>query len=180
MADEPEPFGSVYDKLNPQERDGVPDEQFLPEELKQAYSDIWNAVPRFTADAEDIDEGKAWIKMEDVLQFLVGLNSKTRKVVERKKFPPPPPGAPSPPPVDTARECSSIPYRDTRWSSNTQAVHMMSNAHHTNTTQRFISDLACNYHTDFDKQHWNARKWAAIETEVGLQSINGVLKLNLG
>lgn len=148
------------------------------EELKQTYTDIWNAVPRFNPDAADIDEGKAWIKMEDVMQWAIGLSSKTRKVVERKKFPPPPPAFPSPPPVDTARECSSIPYRDRRWSSNTQVVHMLSNAHHTNFTQRFISDLSCNYDTDFDKVHWNAAKWAAIETEVYQDRVGGYVQVS--
>jgi len=60
----------------------------------------------------------------------------------------------------------------------TQAVHMMSNIHSTNTTQRFISDMACNYHTDFDKQNWNARKWAAIEKEVYQDRVGGYVQVD--
>ena len=56
MVDEPGAAGSVYDKLDAQASDSVPDEQFLPDDLKQGYTDIWNAVPRFTADPDDIDE----------------------------------------------------------------------------------------------------------------------------
>jgi len=177
MIDEPGPAGSVYDRLNPQASDSVADQQFLPDELKQTYTNIWNQVPRFNPDASTIDEGKAWVKMEDVLQWAIGLNGKQRKVVERKKFPSPPPAFPSPPPVDTPGECK-IPYRDLRWSSNTKVVHMLSDAHHTFTTQRFISDLQCNYNTDFDKVSWNAAKWSAVDKEVYADRVGGYVHVD--
>jgi hypothetical protein len=165
MVKEPDPVGSAYSRLNPQESDGVPEDQFLPDDLQQTYSDIYNAIPRFTSNPEDLDEGKAWVKMDDVLKWVVGVASKDRFTVKTKKFPPPPPSNPSPPPVDTARECA-VPRRTNTWRGQTSAVHSMSDIRHTNMTTRYISDLKCNYNTKFDTTHWNAEKWMKIEMDV--------------
>ena len=104
---------SVYERLNPQDMDSVPEDQFLPDDLKQGFDDLLADVPSFNPDASTLDDGKAWIKMDDLVKWTLGMSSEEKKV-KRKVFPPPPPAPPSPPPVETARQCS-ITDRGKQW-----------------------------------------------------------------
>ena len=127
---------------------------------------MYKAIPRFNPDPEDIDEGKAWIKMDDIMHWVYSVGKKDRATVQTKLFPPPPPSSPSPPPAEVGLECS-VPERQSRWADNGEsAMHRMSDIHHTNMTTRFISDLRCNYNTRFDTHHWNSVEWNKIHDKV--------------
>ena len=164
---------SVYDRLNPQDSDTVPAEQFLPDDLKQSYEGFLANVPRFNPDASTVDDGKVWIQMDDLMKWTLGLSSEEKKV-NKKVFPPPPPALPSPPPVEVAAQCL-VADRGMRWDPKDTVVHVMSDAHHTNSTQRMISDLKCNYNTPYDRVAWNPDKWGKIAKTVYLQDAVGAL-----